>query len=361
MISSAARPPGQREAYAWLWLPGQAAPVVCGKVAAGEGGPEAPHHFLYGRSYLAREDALPLLPHDLPLRPGDQPSRLGLHGVLRDASPDAWGRRVLIHRLRMSVERGERELTEIDHLLARGNGLGALHFQDTPDAWRPPASASASLEQLMAAADAVEAGAPLPPELDLALLHGTSVGGARPKALLQEPAGGRRRLAKFGSSTDLFPMVRLEHLGLLLAQRVGIDTVAHERRAVLGRDVLLVDCFDAPLPGSGRRHFFSALTALDLHEMEARYASYPDLADYLRRFARDPTAQCRELYRRMLFNILIGNTDDHARNHALFWDGQEVSLTPAYDICPLPRTGFEASQAMARVGRDSGKMCQIVI
>lgn len=142
-------------------------------------------------------------------------------------------------------------------------------------------------------------------------------------------------------------MVRLEHLGLLLVQRVGIATVAHERRTVPGRDVLLVEAFDAPAQASGRWHFFSALTALDLHEMEALYASYPDLADYLRRFAPDAAAQCRELYRRMLFNILIGNTDDHARNHAVFWDGHDVTLTPAYDICPLPRTGFEASQAMA--------------
>jgi len=337
--------PGQTEAYVWIRLPGEAEPVVCGKVAARDGTPDAVHRFVYGRSYRQRVSAMPLSPHDLPLRAGEQPSRRGLHGVLRDAAPDAWGRRVLMYRLQMPVERGETELTEIDYLLSGGQGVGALHFQTDAEMYRPKPGKSADLEDLLSAAEAVEQNKPLPPELEQALMHGTSVGGARPKALISAE-DGRPAIAKFSSTTDHHPMVKLEALALSLARRTGIDVVAGRRLLVMNKDVLLIDRFDCDGEESTRRHFFSALTALDLDEMEARYASYPDLADYLRRFADNAADQGRELYRRMLFNILIGNTDDHGRNHALFWDGRFVRLTPAYDLCVIPRIGLESHQDM---------------
>ena len=96
----------------------------------------------------------------------------------------------------------------------------------------------------------------------------------------------------------------------------------------------------------------SALTMLALDEMMARYASYEDLAELVRHRFADASATLRELYSRLVFNILCGNTDDHARNHAAFWDGQTLRLTPAYDICPQSRTGHEASQAMLIAGDD---------
>ena len=96
----------------------------------------------------------------------------------------------------------------------------------------------------------------------------------------------------------------------------------------------------------------SALTILELDEMQARYASYQDLAETIRiRFTR-PADTLRELFARIVFNVLVGNVDDHARNHAGFWDGHDLTLTPAYDICPQPRTGQEASQAMLITGQD---------
>ncbi|MCS3903863.1 serine/threonine-protein kinase HipA [Methylohalomonas lacus] len=337
--------PGHTEAYIWIWLPGETDPVVCGKVAARDAGPNAIHRFVYGRSYRDLEAAIPLLPHALPIKAGEQPSRRGLHGVLRDAAPDAWGRRVLMYKLQMSVERGEAELTEIDYLLAGGQGVGALHFQGDAEAWQPKASHTAELKDMLSAAEAVEQNQPLPPELDQALLHGTSIGGARPKVLINGESG-QPAIAKFSSTTDHHPMVKLEALALLLARRVGIETVTSQQLSVMNKDVLLVNRFDSEAARSGRRHFFSALTALDLDEMEARYAGYPDLADYLRHYSDDVTAQCRELFRRMLLNIMIGNSDDHARNHALFWDGRHVHLTPAYDICVMPRMSLESSQAM---------------
>lgn len=96
----------------------------------------------------------------------------------------------------------------------------------------------------------------------------------------------------------------------------------------------------------------SALTMLALDEMLARYAGYEELAELVRHRFVDASATLRELYSRLVFNILCGNTDDHARNHAAFWDGEALRLTPAYDICPQSRTGNEASQAMLIAGND---------
>lgn len=337
--------PGHTEAYVWIRRPGATEPVVCGKVAARGKTRDAVHRFVYGRSYRQLDSAMPLLPHALPIRAGEQPSRRGLHGVLRDAAPDAWGRRVLNYQLQMSVERGEAELTEIDYLLSGGQGVGALHFQSDAKAYRPKPGGTADLKDLLSAAEAVEQNRPLPPELEQALMQGTSIGGARPKALIRGE-DGRPAIAKFSSTTDSHPMVRLEALALSLARRTGIEAVTGRRLSIMNKDVLLIERFDCDAEDTTRRHFFSALTALDLDEMEARYAGYPDLSDYLRRFADDATGQCRELFRRMLLNIMIGNCDDHARNHALFWDGRYVRLTPAYDLCVIPRIALEGRQDM---------------
>ncbi|MGI9322930.1 MAG: type II toxin-antitoxin system HipA family toxin, partial [Pseudomonadales bacterium] len=102
--------------------------------------------------------------------------------------------------------------------------------------------------------------------------------------------------------------------------------------------------------GWQRSNMHSALTLLGLNEMEARYASYEDLAELVRRKFTEPKRTLREVFARLAFNILCGNTDDHARNHAAFWDGKAYTLTPAYDICPQNRTGGEASQAMLIAG-----------
>lgn len=127
---------------------------------------------------------------------------------------------------------------------------------------------------------------------------------------------------------------------------------------VLGRDVLLIDRFDrSPYTGQ-RRLVVSALTILGLDEMYGRYATYYDLADVIRERFRDAEVTLRELFARITFNILVGNTEDHARNHSAFWDGHELSLTPAYDICPQNRAGGEAAQAMA-IGRDGFRKSQL--
>jgi serine/threonine-protein kinase HipA len=334
-----------REAFVWVWLPRATEPVVAGRLEATGAGID----FNYGRSYLERDDALALYLPELPLRPGRQqpPPGLSVAGCIADAGPDAWGQRVVMNRL-LGPGAKDRDTAALDfltYLLESGaDRVGALDFQPSPRDYRERGGASAPLEELMEGAARVEEGVPLPPDLDAALLHGSSVGGARPKATLRD--GGRDLIAKFSSSSDRYPVVKGEFAAMELARRVGIEVAPVELTEVLGKDVLLVERFDRP-GGGRRRAVVSALTILGLDPMAARYASYVDLAHVVRKRFTEARATLRELFARIVFNVLVGNTDDHARNHAAFWDGEWLTLTPAYDICPQPRSGGEASQAMA--------------
>lgn len=186
----------------------------------------------------------------------------------------------------------------------------------------------------------------MPSPLLQAIQHGTSIGGARPKALIDD-IDGSKWVAKFSTSTDVYNIVKAEFVAMRLAHFAGLSVAAVRLTRTAGRDVLLVRRFDRDIEAPAtRRIMVSALTILGLHEKQARYASYEKLAEQIRhRFAR-PIDTVNEMYRRMVFNILVGNTDDHARNHAAFWDGSLLSLTPAYDICPQLRAGREAGQAM---------------
>lgn len=241
-------------------------------------------------------------------------------------------------------------------LLASGTDrTGALDFQASSTEYVARTDDRASLSQLLDAAALVEAGEPLPPALDNALLHGSSIGGARPKARLDDVE--RSWIAKFASTTDHYPVVQGEYVAMVLARRVGLDVAPVRIETSSGRDVLLVERFDRA-PGGSRRGMVSALTVLGLAEIEARYASYADLATEIRRRFTDPRATLRELFSRIVFNVLISNTDDHPRNHAAFWDGRELTLTPAYDLCPQPRSGGETRQVMA-IGDDGWRMSQL--
>lgn len=345
-----------REAYVWAWLPGAAEPVVAGRLeATGEG-----VDFNYGRSYLAREGAVPLYLPELPLRAGRQspPPGLAAPGCITDAGPDAWGQRVVTNRLLGGAAKGEDPavLDFLTYLLESGSDrVGALDFQRSAEGYSERGGTAASLEELMKAAALVDEGVPLPPGLGEALLHGSSVGGARPKATLRD--GERHLIAKFSSSTDPYPVVKGEMAAMELARRVGIEAAAVELVEVLGKDVLLIERFDRPGAGQ-RRAVVSALTILQLDPMMARYASYADLAHVVRKRFTDARATLRELFARIVFNVLVGNTDDHARNHAAFWDGEWLMLAPAYDICPQPRAGGEASQAMA-IGPDGFRLSHL--
>ena len=339
-------------AYVWVWLPGATEPVVAGRLD--DRG--AIVTFTYARSYLERSGPMALYLPELPLRRGElQPLSGEIAGCVSDAAPDAWGRRAIEHR------RGgaHSDLPILTYLLESGSDrIGALDFQASASRYEARLGDSASLTELAEAADRVDRGEPLTPALNRALLHGTSVGGARPKALIAD--GERGMIAKFSSSTDPYPVVKAEYIAMELAHRAGIDAARVELAQALGREVLMVERFDRT-HGGARRMMVSALTILqrhDAHGIAGRYATYADLAHQIRSRFTDADSTLREMFSRIVFNILVSNTDDHARNHSVFWDGANLTLTPAYDICPQARAGGEAAQAMA-FGSDGDRLSQV--
>lgn len=327
-------------AFVWTWMPDSLDPVVCGRLDDDAGRIT----FTYARSYRERDDAIALYAPELPLEPGNHTAASGrrLPLCIDDAMPDTWGRRLVNHRLGEPTG----DLGELTYLLESGSDrIGALDFQASSDTYVPREIDHANVDDLASASERIETGEPLDPALTAALLRGTSIGGARPKALLD--SGDRRLIAKFSSTNDTYPVVQAEFVAMELARRCGIDAAPVELTRAAGRHALLIERFDRT-PMGHRRAMVSALTILGLTAFpEGRYATYVDLAHQIRaRFSR-PDATLRELFARISFNILCGNTDDHGRNHAAFVVPAGLELTPAYDICPQARSGEVASQAMA--------------
>ena len=346
------------EAYVWIWLPNETKPVVAGRLFA-EGDVLL---FNYGKSYLERETAISLYTPELPLRAGELPLLPGLlmPNCIRDGAPDAWGRRVIINR-KLSLkgkQAGDIQLGELTYLLESGSDrIGALDFQLSASEYKPRNPTNATLGEMLEAADRLEKGISLTPELDQALHHGSSIGGARPKALIEDH--DKKYIAKFSSNSDVYSVVKGEFIAMRLAEIVGLNVAPVTLKKVAHKDVLLIERFDRVVSSQGwqRKSMVSALTLFELDEMMARYAHYEDFAEIIRHRFRDAHGTLTELFSRITFNILTGNTDDHARNHAAFWDGEMLSLTPAYDICPQGRAGNEASQAMLISG--GNRMSQI--
>lgn len=335
------------EAYVWIWLPDEINPVVAGRLyMEGE-----TLRFNYGRSYLDRPNAISIYPPELPLQPGELPPLRGLSmpSCIRDASPDTWGRRVIINYIlgKTGKQVDTACLDELTYLLESGSDrVGALDFQLSPTEYTPRGTAKTNLEELSEAAERVERGQRLSPELDLALHHGSSIGGARPKVLVE--ANDKKYVAKFSSDSDLYRIMKAEFIAMRLGHLAGLNVAPVKLETAANKDVLLVERFDREktIRGWTRRAMVSALTLLELDEQIPRYAGYDNLAEIIRLRFEKPKKTLKELFGRLVFNILCGNTDDHARNHAAFWDGSNFSLTPAYDICPQARVGNEASQAM---------------
>jgi len=335
------------EAYVWIWLPGATEPVVAGKLEA--------HGkqllFNYGKRYLERPDAISIYHAELPLQAGyiSPIKNLELANCVRDAAPDAWGRRVIMNRKfgRKGNNLDSQQLDELTYLLESGSDrIGALDFQRSPTVYEPRSSLNASLDELMESAERVEKGIPLTPELDQALHHGSSIGGARPKALIESE--DKKYVTKFSSGSDIYSVVKAEFIAMRLGKLVGLNVAPVSLVQSSHKDVLLIERFDRSNTGKGwqRKMMVSALTMLELHEHEARYASYESLTHIIRQHFTRSNATLHELFSRIVFNIFVGNTDDHARNHAAFWDGNMLELTPAYDLCPQSRSGNIATQAM---------------
>ena len=341
----------EKEAFVWIWLPDKTEPIVAGRLEADNGNVL----FNYGKSYLnrtgGRKPAIAIYEPELPLKTGmlPLPEGLAMPGCIRDAAPDAWGRRVIINK-KLGLKGSSTDTAELDeltYLLESGSDrIGALDFQRSPTEYVPRTATNVNIKELIESAERVEKGVALTPELDQALFHGSSIGGARPKALIQEQ--DKKYVAKFSSNADLYSVVKAEFIAMRLAKLAGLNVAPVKLAKAANKDVLLIERFDRVPKGEkwARKAMVSALTLLQLDDMMARYASYEELSEIIRHRFTDPKHTLKEFFSRLVFNILCGNTDDHARNHAAFWDGKALTLTPAYDICPQGRTGNEASQAM---------------
>ena len=308
--------------------------------------------FKYGTLYLERPQAVEIDPVSLSiadraavrgkeLRPIEG---LALFGGIRDAAPDAWGRRVIESRLKAPPN----SLSESTYLLEAGSQrVGALDIRRSLDS--APVLVRNSihrLEYLMEAADRIEQGLPIPAQLEDIFLAGSQLGGMRPKAGVEDDAGVLW-LAKFRSHGERIDVPAIESATLQLADAAGLDVPAVKTETIGGKTVMLIQRFDRSLVDGvqHRHHMVSALTMLGCHESESRNKSYAEIADVIRARTDEQAIKsgCRELFGRMVFNIFVTNDDDHLRNHAFLWASATRSwrLSPLYDVMPRPMLATE--------------------
>ena len=306
--------------------------------------------FAYGRRYLERPDRIPVDPVALPLhdagtsRTFRTEEGFAVFGGIRDAAPDGWGQYLMYKAM------GDRLPSEIDLILASGeHRVGALAFGPTPERperitpWGdgPAPGEEFTLAELAEAAERAQHVDELDENLRALLAAGSSLGGARPKAATQ--IGDRPWIAKFQKRGDSFPECRVELATMQLASECGLNVPALDFRCVLDRDIYLIERFDRVPHGNWleRRPFASGLTMLGAHESEVSSYSYADLAGAIRQHGTKVRADLHELFRRMVFNILVTNDDDHLRNHGFLFDGTGWRLSPLYDVVPKPQVGLE--------------------
>lgn len=334
--------PSASESFVYITLPGQLSAVTAGKfVLTKNPRGDALGRFVYGRSYLENPQAVEFDPVELKLstRTYETAQLNGVFGALRDAGPDYWGRRVI------EKHAGKAQLGELDYLLeSPDDRAGALGFglNNVPPAPQRKFNKTIDLEKLQALADAlVKDDIPNDPEAtqvqDLLLL-GTSMGGARPKAVVQDDDG--LWVAKFSRTDDRWNNPRVEHAMLRLARECGITTAESRMETLGGRDVVLIKRFDREKTAKGytRARMVSGLTILRADEApETRQNwSYVIFVEEMRRIVAEPKKDARELFRRVCFNALISNIDDHPRNHAVIAKEKDWKLSPAYDLTPSP-------------------------
>lgn len=340
------------ERTVFIHLPGETEAVPAGRLTLIEQGLQVQAStFAYGRRYVARANALSVDPVSLALESDRNDEErvpaagLAVFGALRDATPDAWGRRVIENRLR-APPNGLPESVYLDH--AGPHRAGALDVRESPTS--PPADSLLpsviDLQHLLDAASRIEEGEPLPAHLEVFFAGGPSVGGARPKAVVT--VDGAEWIAKFPARNDPFNVPLVERATLELARETGLR-VPRTRLETLadGRQVMLIERFDRErVPqGIGRRHMVSALTLLALHEQDSPDSNYAAIADAIGLYGVSGriTPDRQELFARMVFNILVSNDDDHLRNHAFLFDadGAGWRLSPLYDVVPKPQVAQE--------------------
>jgi serine/threonine-protein kinase HipA len=300
--------------------------------------------FRYDPSWLARGVGGFAIDPELPLGEGDffPASGRTLHGALRDTTPDRWGRRLMDRRERDAAaaeRRRPRALTEGDYLLGVQDAgrLGALRLRDPGggrwlDERTPGIPPITRLRELQAAAERLDAdpAGPVDPAIASLIQPGSSLGGARPKATFQD-TDGSLWLAKFPSRDDRLDVGAAEYLLHQLARACEIEVPPARLESLGGRgSTFCVQRFDRR--GSRRRMFWSAMTLLG--KTDGDDAGYLDIAEALQNQANAKTVErdLQQLYRRVLFNILVGNRDDHLRNHGFLREASGWTLAPAFDL-----------------------------
>jgi serine/threonine-protein kinase HipA len=266
------------------------------------------------------------------------PARGGVFGAFADCAPDRWGRALMQRHARRAAEtegRAVRTLSELDYVLGVSDRSrpGALRFFSDGEYLAPGDDVPplVRLGALLDAAERVANGEDDREDLALLLAPGSSLGGARPKASILDQAG-HLSIAKLPRPDDDYGVELWEWVATELARKAGIRVPKTELLKVHGKSVLLSRRFDRR---DGRRvHFASALTLLGLADGER--ASYPEIAEVLQREGSEPRRDSEELFRRMVFNICIANVDDHLRNHGFLRDVSGWTLSPAYDLNPVP-------------------------
>ncbi|MEO6971702.1 MAG: type II toxin-antitoxin system HipA family toxin [Chthoniobacterales bacterium] len=293
--------------------------------------------FEYAPDWLGRAGAFAIDPTALPLRSGAHHS-LALFGAMQDCGPDRWGR-VLIERAVRKHVLDRKPYQDLDYVLALDDSsrIGALRFRGDAEssflaAGHGKIPPVVQLAALLNAANAVHDETETAQDLRYLLGQGSPLGGARPKSAIALP-GGQFAIAKFPKPDDIRDIAAGEILALTLAQQAGITVAGHRMVEVKGHAVSVVTRFDRD--GARRIPFLSANSLLGLPPGEL--GAYTMLADGIRQFGHDATADLRELWRRLIFSLLASNYDDHLRNHAFLMRAPgRWALSPAYDLNPVP-------------------------
>ncbi|HVV85596.1 MAG TPA: HipA domain-containing protein [Kofleriaceae bacterium] len=339
-------------------------PVLVGRLWTRSRGTRDSSSFEYDPTWLARADRFAIDP-ELTLVRGPMHSPRPLWNAFTDPAPDRWGQTLLRrHEIARARREGRapRTLLPIDFLTLVDDEtrLGALRFRapgSTPwlasDGRKVPPLVE--LGRLLAATTRLIDERESEDDLRLLLAPGTSLGGARPKASIRD-AGGHLAIAKFPRKDDAWPVTRWEAVALALARSAGIDVPAARLELVARRPVLIVRRFDRR--GAIRVPFISALTALATDDGEPH--SYLELAALLRQHSPEARRDLAQLWRRIVFNVLVSNTDDHLRNHGFVRSGDGWSLAPAYDLNPVPVDVRPRIHALALDADDANASIELV-
>jgi len=266
-----------------------------------------------------------------------------IFGAIGDSAPDRWGR-VLMRRAEFRRAKSKKEtvraLSEADYLLGVSDELrqGALRFSEKINGeFLSPKNKNSipplvDLPKLLVASDKFIDDKENSEDLRLLLAPGSSLGGARPKSSVLDK-NGHLAIAKFPRRDDIFEVEKWEAVALTLARNAGITTPLFSLETINKKPVLIVKRFDRIK--KIRVPFLSAMSMLQARDHEQH--SYLEIADALSQYGANPDEDMKQLWRRIVFNVLISNTDDHLRNHGFLYENQKGwRLSPAYDLNPTP-------------------------